>query len=371
MHLEDFFKKMSDQFTAELPFVAYRKPNSVEVKALFQLDNVLYKTDRFEDAGFVFSPFNSENDSILIPLNYSEVIVTKNESLVTVESSQNKFTSSKAQKTEHLSIVNKAIKSIGDTGLQKVIISRKETVAINDTQPIEIFKRLLSTYKTAFVYFWYHPKVGLWLGATPETLLKLDGHRFSSMALAGTQVYQDSLDVEWGSKEKEEQQLVTNFIENNLTPFSDALTVSDTLTSKAGNLLHLKTNISGLLKPAYGLTHLISALHPTPAICGLPREIAKIFILKNETYDRTFYAGFLGELNLETERSSRSSKRNIENRAYTIKRKQTELFVNLRCMQLQNKKAIIYVGGGITKDSISENEWEETVSKTVVMKTVL
>ena len=91
-------------------------------------------------------------------------------------------------------------------------------------------------------------------------------------------------------------------------------------------------------------------LHPTPAVCGLPKEEAKQFILDNELYNRDFYTGFLGELNLKG---------------------QTNLYVNLRCMQLKDNRISIYVGGGITADSNAENEWEETVIKAKVMKNAL
>ena len=95
--------------------------------------------------------------------------------------------------------------------------------------------------------------------------------------------------------------------------------------------------------------------HPTPAVCGLPAKKAKNFILENENYNREFYSGFLGEINIPK----------------STKNKKSHLFVNLRCMSLENNIARIYVGGGITKDSIPEKEWEETVSKSFTMKSVL
>ena len=97
------------------------------------------------------------------------------------------------------------------------------------------------------------------------------------------------------------------------------------------------------------LKDLIRKLHPTPAVCGLPRDKAKEFIIKNENYNREFYTGFLGE----------------------ITNTDSSLFVNLRCMKLEENIANIYVGGGITKDSNSKQEWLETVSKTQTMKSVL
>ena len=111
--------------------------------------------------------------------------------------------------------------------------------------------------------------------------------------------------------------------------------------------------------------------NPTPAVCGLPKDAAKQFILNNENYNREFYTGFLGELNMKTQQKARLGKRNIENRAYTYTKRSTQLYVNLRCMQLKGNKAMVYVGGGITQSSIAEREWEETVSKSLVIKSIL
>ena len=96
-------------------------------------------------------------------------------------------------------------------------------------------------------------------------------------------------------------------------------------------------------------------MHPTPAVCGLPKNSAKAFILENEPHDRHFYSGFLGELNSSFSTNSRSS----------------DLFVNLRCMQIEDSKAHLYMGCGITKDSIPEKEWEESVNKSMTIKKVL
>ena len=69
--------------------------------------------------------------------------------------------------------------------------------------------------------------------------------------------------------------------------------------------------------------------------------------------------------------SRNTNSRNVENNAYASIKTVSNLFVNLRCMQISNQEAIIYVGGGITKDSNVEAEWEETVQKALVMKKVL
>jgi isochorismate synthase len=255
-----------------------------------------------------------------------------------------------------MQMVEKALEKIRASNLQKVVLSREELLEISNFDLVQIYNRLLATYSNAFVYVWFHPKVGLWLGASPETLLNLEGSVFKTMSLAGTQLYIKNQTAVWKSKELEEQQLVTNFIENQLQEIAVSLEIDGTETVKAGSLLHLRTKVSGVLKGTSTLKELIRSLHPTPAVCGLPREVARKFLLKNEGYDRSFYTGFLGELNLQNPK---------------LNKKSSLLFVNLRCMKVQNNKAAIFVGGGITKDSSPEKEWEETASKAKTMKLVL
>lgn len=375
MILEAFFKRIETQYDQQLPFVVYRKPNKSEVKVLLQQTADLFFTTKFTEQGFVFSPFDDRDNTVLMPFENSEVLIvecktTHSESAYEATEIQWNRTDEKF-KNHHIKLVQKGVEAIKNDVFKKVVLSRKEDVLLQEANPISIFHRLLNKYPLAFVYCWYHPKIGLWLGATPETLVKIEGNRFSIMALAGTQMYNGTLDVVWQDKEIKEQQFVTDFVVDNLKPLAESIEVSNTNTVKAGNLLHLKTMISAQLKSDSNLKEVISAIHPTPAVCGVPKQAAKDFILNYEDYNREFYTGFLGELNLETTTTPRSGKRNIENRAYAFNRKSTQLYVNLRCMQLKNSQAIIYVGGGITKSSDAEKEWDETVAKSLVIKNVI
>ena len=114
-------------------------------------------------------------------------------------------------------------------------------------------------------------------------------------------------------------------------------------------MLHLKADIQGVIGD-FNLKELLKTLHPTPAVCGLPKQASKDFILQNENYARSFYTGFLGEMNVN---------------------EKTELFVNLRCAEIQGDEVVIYVGGGVTADSNAQKEWEETYAKTQTIKKVL
>ena len=372
-----FFDQISKHFSQNLPFVVFRKPNANEVNAWFQKDTQLIVTTQFTETGFVFSPFKNEEHTVLFPQDAcdievynKDIILDENDTFNTTKRAL--YVDENQAKQSHLNTVEKAIKAIKKGDFKKVIISRIHTESFNREHTILLLKQLLATYKTAMVYCWYHPKVGLWLGATPETLLKVDGNSLQTMSLAGTQPFKGTTEVTWQKKEIEEQQLVTNFIVNSLKNEVNHLTVGPTQTVKAGNVLHLQTKISATLNTLnFNLKDVLVNLHPTPAVCGLPKIEAKKFILNNENYNREFYTGFLGELNLKQTKSRNSNRKNVENNAYQSIKTSSHLFVNLRCLQIKDNQAMIYVGGGITKDSVPENEWEETIAKAQTIKSLL
>lgn len=367
-----FFEHISQQFEDALPFVAYRKSDDKQLRCFYQEDDVLHYIKDFTESGFVFAPFDNVQKTCVIPdthqvvCDWSVSSLSQNSSEVLLPKEET------SDKNTHLTLVQKAIDTIQAAGMKKVVLSRKRTFTDALQDPIAVFKKLLDTYTSAFVYVWYHPKIGLWLGATPETLLQVKNRIVETMSLAGTQKYVPEAPVLWGSKEQEEQQLVTDTIVSRLQPLTKDLTVGETESYRAGNLWHLKTAISAHLDTTeVRLAQVIEALHPTPAVCGLPVDSAKRFIIENENYDRSYYTGFLGELNLKRETNRSKTRRNVENLAYRSIQTETHLFVNLRCMEHTAKGTQIYVGGGITGASIPELEWEETRHKLETMGRVL
>ncbi|WP_452233219.1 chorismate-binding protein [Lacinutrix sp. MEBiC02595] len=377
MQTSDFLEIAQNHFDDALPFVLYRKPKASVLKGIFQNNDSVYTSKDLTESGFVFAPFNSKKQTILMPFSASETLessfiisefITEDVQEKSEIQQQEESVLKEAQEF-HVDLVSNAIQAIEIKSLKKVVVSRKEEVKLIESNPLQLFKRLLAQYQNAFVYCWYHPKIGLWLGATPETLLSVTGNRFTTMALAGTQAYLGDDNPNWEAKETEEQQLVTDYLISSLETSVSNIKVADTETIKAGNLLHIRTRVSGILNA--NLKEVVMALHPTPAVCGLPKMAAKEFILENENYNREFYTGFLGEINSKEITARNTNRRNVENNAYSAIKTVSNLYVNLRCMQLTDIKASIYVGGGITKDSIAENEWQETVNKTETMKAVL
>ena len=351
----DFFIKVKQHKAQNLPFVLYRKPNDIKLVGFFQNNDHLYFAENFEETGFVFAPFEG-SQIILIPKNES----VKWEELVTscTENQDSELTDSEdGQAKERFEmLVQKGIDAISRGNFKKVVLSRKEIVDLPNFDLTSIFEKLIQTYPTAYCYCWFHPKIGLWMGATPERLLKTKNKKFYTMALAGTQKLQGTAEVVWEKKEMEEQQFVTDFILNNLKSLTSEEVVSSPYTVQAGTLAHIKTDIEGTIKENSSFKEVVSVLHPTPAVCGLPTEAAKSFILENEGYDREYYTGYLGELNKE---------------GFNKQDLKSDLYVNLRCMQIKDHQANLYVGCGITKDSIPELEWRESVNKSATMKKIL
>jgi len=370
MTFNTFLESILYHYEEQLPFVIYSKPKSTDVLGLLQEDNKLHSIKSFEEKGFVFAPFDDNESSVIIPFESSKSIASSIENIDTIESNSTIKQAANNQ-SEHEQLVAKAVETINNSSLEKVVLSRIEEIELEDFNLDQTLKSLFSTNTLAFRYCWFHPKVGMWIGATPETLCKIQNKRVETMSLAGTQLFKGTLDVKWESKEKEEQQYVTDFIVENLKPITASISTSKTETVKAGNLLHLRTKISGLMHNESDLKQIIRTLHPTPAVCGYPKDLAKDYILKNENYNRTFYTGFIGELNKAVTSKPRTSKRNIELRAYETTKNTSQLFVNLRCMQIKDNSALIYVGGGITKDSNPKKEWLETVNKTQTIKSIL
>lgn len=367
--MNHFFEQLQAQLNSQKPFVVYRKPNEAIVTALLQQDAVLHYVKDYQESGFVFAPFDSTMASILIP---NTTVITSNynveEQTVSNVDADIVISSTQKEKEAHIALVKSGVATISKGMLTKVVLSRSIK---NPTkkEPLELFKELLTAYNTAFCYLWYHPKVGMWLGATPEVLLKTNNQRLETSSLAGTQVYKEGQEPVWGEKEYNEQDVVTHFIKKELADKVTHLKVTEVTSVRAGKLWHLRTKITGVMQN--NLQDILVALHPTPATCGLPKQEAKEFILANENYNRSFYTGFLGELNFSKEQYRAKTKRNIENRAYSAITKVCNLYVNLRCAELTNDAVKVYVGGGITIGSNPEKEWEETVAKSGTMLRII
>ena len=319
--------------------------------------------------GDVYLKFNSQNR--LVNRQNEDQLITKLESLRhdVPKTKQTKpkirlQVSSETNKAAFRNSVQKAIEAIDAQEMQKVVLSRtKEMELPEDFSVIDAFDALCMTYPAAFVSLVYLPHLNqIWLGATPETLVSQDENGiFKTVSLAGTQPALDGngheisiKNAQWTQKEIEEQAFVSRYIiqcfkKIRVREYEE----EGPKTVIAGNLMHLRTDYSVATKeinfPQLG-TVMLELLHPTSAICGMPKAPALDFILANEGYDREFYSGFLGPINVENA---------------------TNLFVNLRCMKIEANRGTLYAGAGITEDSDPEREYIETELKTQTLLRVL
>lgn len=258
---------------------------------------------------------------------------------------------------EYCELVEKGIDAIKNNDFKKIVLARGKSININTKNVIDLFYKLATAFPNAFVALFSSPETGTWIGASPEILMCADEKEFRTMSLAGTQRSPESqplAEIVWSQKEIEEQALVTRYIVNcfkkiRLREYEE----EGPRTVKIGNLAHLKTDFVVKMEKADApnvTAAMLPLLHPTSAVCGMPKEPAMEFIMMNEPFSREFYSGYLGPINIEGS---------------------TDIFVNLRCAQVFKNKIFLYAGAGITQDSVAEKEWEETELKMNVIQQFL
>lgn len=358
-------------------FALWRLPNTQTTNLIISFTSTAVTDAPLEELpeGFIFSAFDKQKQSCFLQADlsftFSDGLLTEPKNPTEISSqnwlqevvSKTSVKNSKPYVVKHNrpnnsadrstfeQMVRLSIQRIEAGDFEKIVPSRSKLINLPDSfDAIEAFQRLRHAYPNAMVSFISIPSVGTWLGATPELLVAVeDKTLFKTVALAGTKAFEEGVNlknVTWTQKEIEEQALVSRYIVNNfkkirLREFEE----HGPKTVVAGNLLHLKTEFSVDMKatnfPQLGSV-MLNLLHPTSAVCGMPLEASLEFLQQQEGYDREFYSGYLGPVNVDNA---------------------INIFVNLRCMQLFEGQAIVYAGAGVTIDSVPEHEWEETEMK--------
>lgn len=234
----------------------------------------------------------------------------------------------------------------------KLVLSRNASYKLDESfSPVEAFVTACNSYPRMMISLTHTPVSGTWIGSTPEIILSGEGNKWNTVALAGTMPMQgEMMPTEWHKKEKDEQAFVSDYINKVIKKFSSKITVKGPYTARAGQLVHLRTDFQFVLKKTSELGKLLDALHPTPAVCGMPKDKAYDFIIENEGYDRKYYSGVIGWLDPDGH---------------------TTLYVNLRCLNIDGNYATLYAGGGILPSSDVNSEWEETQHKMKTIKLVI
>lgn len=225
----------------------------------------------------------------------------------------------------------------------KVVVANQQTRELPENwSPLNCFFELCKQYPDAFVSLVSIPEYGTWLGASPELLLYFKRKEIQTTAVAGTRTDNDT---DFGDKDKQEQQLVAQYIEGCFEDLALDYDKEGPESVKAGSIHHLQTKYKASLNGDQDKNwqEILSTLHPTPAVCGHPQKVTKIFIRNEEPFDRKLFSGFLGPVYWNHE--------------------ENHLYVNLRCMEWHGDKASFFAGAGLVKGSKPEEEWEETQEK--------
>ncbi len=246
-------------------------------------------------------------------------------------------------------LVSNAIRKIEEGKFKKVVLSRQKQASFEgEFSAGFLMDKINEKYFNTFNSLVYTPEHGTWIGASPETLVSKNADQlFKTVALAGTQKADGKTEKEanWSQKEIEEQAYVSRYIVERLKQIR--LREFDDIgpkTVRVGNLFHLKTDFIVDLKVVDFpnlLGTMLHLLHPTSAVCGMPKDEAIDFVLQNEAKPRELYSGYFGPVNVENE---------------------TFIFVNLRCAKLADT-ITFFAGAGITEDSEPEKEFLETELK--------
>ena len=304
--------------------------------------------------GFVVAPFEVKADQpVVLIQGKTETIALSNEQL-TADDGKNRLPSDMSNYYK-VDFANYHSQLEADK-FRKIVLARcADEQMPNGVKPIDLFYRACQLYPRLFIALVDTEKSGCWLTATPEILLDGHGADWRTIALAGTMKLEgDQLDGEgetltWSTKNIQEQRIVATYITEYLEQFTDDFREEGPRTVRAANLVHLRSDFTFKLADNNKIGDLLQALHPTPAVCGLPKREAFKFIVKNEHTPRRYYSGFMGP----------------------VAQEDTHLYVSLRCMNIDGDVCHLYAGGGLLKDSVEEQEWLETEAKMETMKKLL
>lgn len=318
-------------------YIAYRFPNEEQVHFVKGTLSAKSSIEDMDPEGIVFCSFDR---TAIFQMSKTETCDKKEFSCKHFSTLQRSTTEEEYAENFHL-----FQEQIATGRFEKIVLSRVKKVRY-EKDPLTLFEELNKSYLNTFNYLVCSPELGCWMGVTPELLCHIEKDMVKTVALAGTKIPSE----DWTKKEIEEQLYVTNFIEKKMLDISCFNLEKDGPKSiTAGPVEHLKTVITCHLTDENNWRDAIDVLHPTPATCGTPAKSSRQFILHAEKHSRKFYTGFVGVFDPAVKRC----------------------YVNIRCMELSEEKALIYTGGGITSGSVLKKEWQETERKAKTLENIL
>jgi isochorismate synthase len=258
---------------------------------------------------------------------------------------------SAAPPAHYVEAVARAVERIRDGELEKVVLAREVRVhAPGDIDPAPVLGALREVFPACLCFCAGTPELSF-VGASPELLVRREGARAQTVALAGTarRSADPAVDDHLGEqllrspKDRGEHRIVAERIERTLEPVSLwTAAADDPALVRVQNVQHLATPIRAQLAEPRSAIELAGLLHPTPAVGGEPRSAAEPLIPALEGLDRGWYAGGVGWTDLSDD---------------------GEFCVALRCALLRGPVAHLYAGCGIVRDSVPADELAESEVK--------
>jgi len=255
--------------------------------------------------------------------------------------------------------VARAVERIRAGAFEKIVLAREVTVQAPTPHDVAaVFDVLRGGFESCYVFCAGRGDAAF-VAASPELLIRRDGHRAQTVALAGStrRSADPGVDDHLGerllqsTKDREEQAIVVRRIARALRPHAVWVAAPDEPTLiKVANIQHLATPIRAQLTAPLSAVELAGALHPTPAVGGEPHAAAAPVIPALEGIDRGWYAGAVG---------------------WTDANDDGEFCVALRCALLRGAEARLYAGVGVVRDSDPSAELAETEIKLGALLPVL
>jgi isochorismate synthase len=241
--------------------------------------------------------------------------------------------------------------AIGRGRLDKAVLSRRVTVEASAAIDVSVVLQRLREAAPESTIFAFGRGRRVFVGATPERLVSLEGREVRTMAMAGSArrgewpAADDALatGLRASDKEREEHAVVVGMLREALTPLTTELRIAPApAVVRLRHVQHLVTPVDAQLAQDADVLELAARLHPTPAVGGWPRDLALELIEEEEPHERGWYAGPVGWIDRHGE---------------------GEFVVALRSGVIAGTEATLFAGCGIVADSDPEREWDESAVK--------
>ncbi len=334
--------------TTGIPFVAYQLPQNNDI-VFFANPSKLTNTEYTSNNSFHIGFFDNSVSPITIynELNATSLLNSNNNAKSLPAISPHKIsTTFETYMVQAKSIITQLKANSG-----KIVLSRVICGNHNITNWGELMRAYFTLLGNTFRYMYYTVETGCWIGASPEILLKKkSANQWETMSLAGTRLNTNG-NVNWDDKNIDEHNYVTNYITDTIKSLGLTSTTYEAENLVFGEIEHLCNRIIIDSDSDIDISPniIVNALSPTPALSGFPVDLAISHIKSIERHNRLCYGGYV----------------TVESPDMFLSH------VNLRCAHFDTECYCIYSGGGLTKHSIPEDEWNETENKVKLLKRLL